>query len=517
MASSEPLFLPPLLQEPEEENPNLYRRMQRFWSSQLEASPPMSPMERETLNPCEKLRRFGKIPWKLSIHTALVFATTWMVYMWSQNDATHIRHSFAHFHRNLLKISGMTPEERKLEIATASDLTNQLDSTVSGYWSIGDSKLSNYSLCKDPLILEVVKNDDITETVALNAESWQTDPVYLRITRNISPDIQSFAVKGTIHDRFEGIYFRQCLRWYLTAWFRYGGTGLVIGSLEYKLSECAKDGSTNIFVPLCVIVLAILSAVLCSKAEYTRKRRSMHAFTDGSISGWFVTNLIANLLQVAAGFSCMRLTHRMDVDTRFALIGLAAVTAWICVLRYLRYFHMYYLLVKTLSRAVPRCLRFVTGVSPILVGYALLGNCLFHQSKMFATIGGSVATLFSLLNGDIIRDTFSDICQLRPGWGEIYLYSFLCLFIYVVLHVFISIVEEAYFSAKHQEPPSETMDTHFELSTVEEENAIPLMAESSGADFSQYIVINVRQELQLLKRMGALDRQTKTQLSQLLT
>jgi hypothetical protein len=515
MSNSESLLRIPvdleIVEEEASQSYNCYRRIQRYWSNQFEPSPPMSPVERETLNPCEKLRRFGKIPWKLSIHTLLVIATTLMVHVWSSNDSLHIRHSYSHFHRLLLGVSGWVPPERSIEVATPEDLKSKLDGAVEGYWNIGNSRFSNYSLCKDPLIVEVVY-EDISQRIPLFPETWKRNEEYQRVTTDISPEVKSLSVLGTVHEKFQGNFFRQCLRWSLEVHFDYGGTGLMIGTINHRVVECSKDGSTNIIIPCIVMVLALLSGILCTKAEITRRNRSMIEY--GTVSGWFLTNLIANMIQIAAGIACLRLTYRMDVETRFTLIGLAAVTAWICVLRYLRYFHTYYLLVKTLSRAVPKCLRFVTGVFPILVGYALLGTCLFHQSAMFASIGASVATLFSLLNGDIIRDTFSDICQLRPGWGELYLYSFLCLFIYVVLHLFISIVEEAYFSAKHQETPTEVL-TQIEM-TGTTEAIDPLLHDSSSSELARLVINNICSQLNSLKTSGMLDKESRLHVSTIL-
>ena len=57
-------------------------------------------------------------------------------------------------------------------------------------------------------------------------------------------------------------------------------------------------------------------------------------------------------------------------------------------------------------------------------------------------------TLFSVLNGDVIRETFMDLTPDFPVVGQLYLYTFTCLFIYVVLNVFIAIVEESFFSTR---------------------------------------------------------------------
>ena len=59
-------------------------------------------------------------------------------------------------------------------------------------------------------------------------------------------------------------------------------------------------------------------------------------------------------------------------------------------------------------------------------------------------------TLFAVLNGDVIRESFMDILPFYPLVSQLYLYSFVCLFIYVVLNVFIAIVEESFFATREK-------------------------------------------------------------------
>ncbi|RHX98385.1 hypothetical protein DYB28_008411 [Aphanomyces astaci] len=65
-------------------------------------------------------------------------------------------------------------------------------------------------------------------------------------------------------------------------------------------------------------------------------------------------------------------------------------------------------------------------------------------------------TLFSILNGDVILDTFASLQTDFPFLGAAYLYTFIALFIYVVLNIFVAIVEEAFFATRSQ---SRALDT----------------------------------------------------------
>lgn len=122
---------------------------------------------------------------------------------------------------------------------------------------------------------------------------------------------------------------------------------------------------------------------------------------------------------------------------------------WVNLVRYLQYNRNYYMVILTIRYAAPRVLRFLVGVLPIMMGYAFFGMTYFgSESDRFSSFGASMVTLFAVLNGDVIRETFLNLLPVYPAISQIYLYTFICLFIYVVLNVFIAIVEEAFFMSR---------------------------------------------------------------------
>eukprot|EP00475_Leptophrys_vorax_P036227 TRINITY_DN6081_c0_g1_i3.p1 TRINITY_DN6081_c0_g1~~TRINITY_DN6081_c0_g1_i3.p1 ORF type:complete len:284 (+),score=81.65 TRINITY_DN6081_c0_g1_i3:275-1126(+) len=86
---------------------------------------------------------------------------------------------------------------------------------------------------------------------------------------------------------------------------------------------------------------------------------------------------------------------------------------------------------------------------PIFVGYAVLGVAVFSSySDQFASFDAASVTLFSLLNGDEIHDVFDALYPHFPVLSRIYLFTFIAMFIYAVLNIFIAIVEDAFFASK---------------------------------------------------------------------
>ncbi|CAI5704192.1 unnamed protein product [Peronospora effusa] len=157
------------------------------------------------------------------------------------------------------------------------------------------------------------------------------------------------------------------------------------------------------------------------------------------------------LLLLSTMWSLLFLEAHMPIRFGHRLLhATALLLLWSCLVGYLEHNQHIYSIVLTLKWGTPRVLQFLLGVSPIFVGYALFGTIYFgNKIEEFGTLSASMITLFSLMNGDIIMDTF-DAMELHHFTvsGSAYLYSFISLFMYVVLNIFIAIVEEAFFATQ---------------------------------------------------------------------
>lgn len=168
---------------------------------------------------------------------------------------------------------------------------------------------------------------------------------------------------------------------------------------------------------------------------------------------WFLFSIGGTVfVEVACFENVFRTCNQEPISTaaKFSL-GFGCALLWTCVLKYLEGNASYSGLILTLRRGVPRVLRFLVGVLPVLFAYAVFGMSYFGElSTRFADFGSSMVTLFAILNGDVIRETFLDLTPFYPTVGQIYLYSFISLFIYVVLNVFIAIIEESFFMIRQE-------------------------------------------------------------------
>jgi hypothetical protein len=64
-----------------------------------------------------------------------------------------------------------------------------------------------------------------------------------------------------------------------------------------------------------------------------------------------------------------------------------------------------------------------------VVSYALFGVALFAENGedyRFGSLTNALITLFAVLNGDVVRDTFMAGKPFHPILSQIYMYTFVC-------------------------------------------------------------------------------------------
>ena len=128
-------------------------------------------------------------------------------------------------------------------------------------------------------------------------------------------------------------------------------------------------------------------------------------------------------------------------------IGFGAMLCYISLGKYLNKtkYGLFYL---SLKYSLPNIIPFFIGIMPIFIGFTFLGLCLFWNSERFTNVTDVMKALFAIVNGDSIYDIIVDITDKSNFFGQIYGFLFTILFIVVVMNVFISIIQEAYVSAK---------------------------------------------------------------------
>jgi hypothetical protein len=73
-------------------------------------------------------------------------------------------------------------------------------------------------------------------------------------------------------------------------------------------------------------------------------------------------------------------------------------------------------------------LRYLFGVLPVLLGFAILGMSLFWRSERFVNLSTAIFTLFAFLNGDSVFSICMDLRGASYFLGQLYCYMFGMIF-----------------------------------------------------------------------------------------
>ena len=76
---------------------------------------------------------------------------------------------------------------------------------------------------------------------------------------------------------------------------------------------------------------------------------------------------------------------------------------------------------------------------------------IFFESYRFSNVNLTMFTLFAIMNGDMVFDTYNDVNKLVIVIGQIYMYTYTLFFICVIQNIFISIIGDVYEEKRAEE------------------------------------------------------------------
>jgi hypothetical protein len=282
-------------------------------------------------------------------------------------------------------------------------------------------------------------------------------------------------------------------RWSVAAEFEFEpGAGscnfrLVTAKRLYRLSAQSADLGTlvgfSVFLFLWCLGSLILSfrALLRGARHYVLVRRlfeelpkdiiskyTRHYSTWESLpfslkrkftSFWNLWNCVAASLIVASStiafviFGNSETSVNSNSDMAYSIcLGLGTFFSLVNLTRYFELSRHFSVLINTLRISFRRVVAFMLSVMPIFFGYVLLGVAVFSNfSQRFSSVNQVAVALFCIANGDELHATFEDLRLTFPAqiFAQVYLYSFLALFIFGILNIIIFVVDDAFDAAKN--------------------------------------------------------------------
>uniref|UniRef100_A0A8C2FU66 Mucolipin 3a n=1 Tax=Cyprinus carpio TaxID=7962 RepID=A0A8C2FU66_CYPCA len=183
------------------------------------------------------------------------------------------------------------------------------------------------------------------------------------------------------------------------------------------------------------------------------------------INGWYILIIISDTLTIAGSVLkiCIQSKELTNYDVCSILLGTATMLVWTGVMRYFSFFQKYYILILTLQAALPNVIRFSFCAVMIFLSYCFCGwIVLGPHHENFRSFNTVANCLFSMINGDEIYSTFTKIRDKNDlvwMFSRMYIYTFVPLFTFMILSLFIALFTDTYETIKryqkHGAPLSE--------------------------------------------------------------
>ena len=167
------------------------------------------------------------------------------------------------------------------------------------------------------------------------------------------------------------------------------------------------------------------------------------------LDGWTALSLLGNAIQIIGSNLTIWDPYLFNPLTGF-ITSTGICLSLLIFIKYLENLGSVSIIYETIKRGLPTSINYLIGVIPVFVGFCIFGKCVFWRSEFFASLKDSVATLFSLLNGDSVYGIFDDLIKINFFIGTIFCYSFSIFFTVIVFNIFLGIVGEAFVTKREK-------------------------------------------------------------------
>eukprot|EP00397_Hematodinium_sp_SG-2012_P024739 GEMP01025785.1.p1 GENE.GEMP01025785.1~~GEMP01025785.1.p1 ORF type:complete len:640 (+),score=104.64 GEMP01025785.1:117-2036(+) len=428
------------------------------------ATPPAVPLLRETLflNSWAKFRLFKRFPTGFSLNFTLLLIITFQTYIYYHHDVRRASSVLYHFSELLNDVEG-TFENRQAVLDTPAKLQRHVFRSISNGNKVKELSIESYKVTKFWEATFFYRNDSIMQTQLLPAQCESPEllakalPEIFNLT--VLPYIGSFHLNIQYNDQFIAHKEPGCWNWDLVEVCDGEGGGHFVCRLDYVITDCADQVYFSWLSHLLVFCLATLSLLqIIKKCRHTYavfltlQERSPTWQTLSAkekvciINMWWPFTILTNVVEICVALQSTQCNQ--NVAYRLRGTGFAIFLSYINIIQYFEHYGSFHVLFCTLLRAIPQVAKFLLCIFPVLCAFAFLGVMFFWPVHWFSTPSMAFCTLYSLLNGDVLHDSFLNLQDVNATFAHFYLYSFLCFFICVVLNVNITIIGEAFLKAQ---------------------------------------------------------------------
>ena len=453
------------------------------------------------LTPTEKYRIYGTFPTRMFLDIALAILCTIQITMISgpTMDYTKAFERFLYdvFLQNDAVSDGEFP--RFKYIYTVDDLRNLVVDSRDKFFNLSDFAFGNMTLRtadnSSKILINIdyingIDNNELMDEYNLTKDdAWifQEENTKKQIKEKIK-GIKTFSINYKMQS-FEpynfGDYY-ECFLWDIKQIFDFQRRYHIALSLDINYFPCkdiTKNGNDFIkgsyWIPTIIMILSLVDLILSirsliisykyylnfqfrySKIEIPIPRKKNPTKLK-SKSKWdmirkkdknkffFPMNYVqtfGNVVQLVSSILTLYEGAEVIVLTKY-VVGIAAALSYLTLMKYLKFYPNFQTIISTILKSIPYLTVYFIGTMPIFLSFLVVAIANFPYSERFYSFTRVILNLFGMMNGDSIFDVIKDITDNNFFIGHVYIYFFNILFIFFVINIFVSIIEESFVTSK---------------------------------------------------------------------
>ncbi|KAM8930545.1 mucolipin-2 [Pelodytes ibericus] len=451
------------------------------------------------MNPCDKYRARGQVPWKLLLQILKIVMVTTQLVLFGLNNQLVVsfkeENTMAFKHLFIKSYSGVDEDDYCCTVYTQKALTDSIFFALSQYGQLRNISLGTvgYDTHEKHKGVKICKQHYRRGSIHPSNETFSFDPTVeteclhiaqellynktpddipqinytffnLEFYRLIKVDV-SFKLKGIDLQTIRIRELPDCYLFHNKIVFdnlAHSGKIKMFFDSDATIQDCKdwhiagsveKNSHYTLVFDGFVILTCLMSLILCTRSiilAVKLQKRFVRFFLERCnrrvcsvdrlefINGWYILVIISDLMTIIGSIMKMEIKAKnlTSYDVCSLLLGTSTLLVWVGVIRYLGYFQKYNVLILTMQASLPKVLRFCCCAGMIYLGYTFCGwIVLGPYHEKFEDLNTVAECLFSLMNGD---DMFATFAQIQQKSMLVWLFS--RVYLYSFISVFIYMV-----------------------------------------------------------------------------
>lgn len=125
-------------------------------------------------------------------------------------------------------------------------------------------------------------------------------------------------------------------------------------------------------------------------------------------------------------------------------VGIGTFLCWVSITKYIEHSSTISFFSRTIQHAGPNVIRHAINMLPFFIGFGMLGMAIFWPTFRFRDPSIAYFSLFCIMLGDEISNTFQEVMQFDMMFGALFMFGWVFFSMSVMMNLFMIIVGDSF-------------------------------------------------------------------------